>query len=239
MYDPLIVDTFVRVYRQLAPPAQVPVKHEDALARITRAGALSPAPAPPAGPAPDMAAADSDNLLSLISLARLASDQASPADVASLTGTLVRNLVPGATCAIYLRNEEELVLAHATGPLAAALRGISMAVNQRLSGWVAAHRRTIVNSDAALDLAGLDLPAISRTCLSTPLLDGDTLVGVLTLYAEAPFAFTDEQGRVMQMLGPHLALLARRMAAAVPDASAAQAPPAIAEGGRLRMVVNR
>ena len=96
-----------------------------------------------------------------------------------------------------------------------------MPVNQRLSGWVAAHRRTIVNSDAALDLAGLDLPPSPRTCLSTPLLDGDTLVGVLTLYAEAPVAFTDEQGRLMQMLGPHLALLARRMAAPAPTPPAA------------------
>ncbi len=239
MYDPLIVDTFVRVHRELAPPAQPSAKHEDALARITRAAA--PAPAPPPGPMPDAAAADSDNLLSLVSLARLASDQASPADVASLTGTLVRNLVPGATCAIYLRNEEELVLAHATGPLAAALRGTTMPVNQRLSGWVAAHRRTIVNSDAALDLAGLDLPALPRTCLSTPLMDGDTLVGVLTLYAESPLAFSDEQGRLMQMLGPHLALLARRMASATAPAAphAAPAPRPTTDEGRLRMVVNR
>jgi putative nucleotidyltransferase with HDIG domain len=234
-YDPAVVDTFIRVQRQLAPPAQVPLKHEDALARIARAAA--PAVASPSGHAPELAATDSDNLLSLISLARLASSQASPADVASLTGTLVRNLVPGATCAIYLRNEEELLLAHATGPLAPALRGITMMVNQRLSGWVAAHRRTIVDSDAALDLAGLDLPPSSRTCLSTPLMDGDTLVGVLTLYAEAPVAFTDGQGRMMQMLGPHLALLARRMAAPVPEA--VPAPPRPVESGRLRMVVNR
>jgi hypothetical protein len=239
-YDPVVVDTFIRVQRQLAPPAQIPVKHEDALARIARAAAPLTAPASP-GFAQEAAATDSDNLLSLISLARLASDQASPADVASLTGTLIRNLVPGATCAIYLRNEEDLLLAHATGPLAPALRGITMPVNQRLSGWVAAHRRTIVNSDAALDLAGLDLPPSPRTCLSTPLLDGDTLVGVLTLYADGSVGFTDGQGRMMQMLGPHLALLARRMTVAVstPAPDAAPVQPRSVEGGRLRMVVNR
>jgi hypothetical protein len=61
----------------------------------------------------------------------------------------------------------------------------------------------------------------------------------LTLYAEAPLSFTDEQGRVMQMVGPHLALLARRMAAPVPDASPGQEPRPAADAGRLRMVVNR
>ncbi len=171
MYDPAIVDTFIRVYRDLAPPAEPVAHHEDALAKITRAaGSVA---SPPAS-TPEFPAADSDNLLSIITLARLASDQASPADVASLTTTLVRNLVPGATCAFYIRNEEELIMSYAVGPLAPALRWMRIPVNERLTGWVAAHRRTIVNSDAALDLAGLDLPAVPRTCLSTPLLDGET-----------------------------------------------------------------
>ena len=237
MYDPAIVDTFIRVYADLAPPAERLGHHEDALAKITRAA--GPAAAPSMPPT-ELAAADSDNLLSLISLARLASDQASPGDVAALTTTLVRNVIPGVTCAFYVRNDEELIMSHAAGPLAPALRWMRMAVNERLTGWVAAHRRTIVNSDAALDLAGLDVPTVPRTCLSTPLLDGDTLVGVMTLYAEFPVAFTDEHGLMMQMLGPHLALLARRMSATPPSAAAPSGPGPRPSGdaGRLRIVVN-
>ena len=204
MYDPVIVDTFIRVHKDLVLPQQAPAHHEDALARISRAAA--PPKVPMVGQPLELPAADSDSMLSIISLARLASEQASAADVATLAATLVRNLVPGVTCAFYIRTEEELVMTHAAGPLSAALRWMRIPVNERLSGWVAAHRRTIVNSDAALDLSGLDLPPVPRTCLSTPLLDGDTLVGVLTLYAEFPVVFTDEQGLVMQMLGPHLAL---------------------------------
>lgn len=131
-------------------------------------------------------------------------------------------------------------MTHAAGSLTAALRGMRIPVNERLSGWVAAHRRTIVNSDAELDLSGLDLPPLSRTCLSMPLLDGDTLVGVLTLYAESPVVFTDEQGLAMQMLGPHLALLARRMSAAPSAAQpATQTLRPGTEGGRLRIVAKR
>jgi hypothetical protein len=235
MYDPVIVDTFMRVYRDLAPPAPQAPRHEDALAKITRAAA--PVPVVPTTAA-DVGTADADNLLSLISVARLASNQASPDDVASLTATLVRNLAPGTTCAFYIKHEEELVMTHAAGPLAPALRWMRIPVNERLSGWVGAHRRTIVNSDAALDLSGLDIPTVPRTCLSTPLLDGEALVGVLTLYAEFPLSFTDEQGRMMQMLGPHLALLARRMSAgAAAPSTSAQARSA--EAGHLRIVTKR
>ena len=73
-----------------------------------------------------------------------------------------------------------------------------------MTGWVAANRRTIVNSDAALDLADI-VPDARRTCVSTPLLDGDVLVGVLTVYAEPDGIFSDEQGRMLQMVAPHLA----------------------------------
>jgi putative nucleotidyltransferase with HDIG domain len=235
MYDPVIVDTFIRVHKDLAPPAPQAPRHEDALAKITRAAA--PVPTVPTTAA-DVGTADADNLLSLISVARLASNQASPDDVASLTATLVRNLAPGTTCAFYIKHDEELVMTHAAGPLAPALRWMRMPVSERLSGWVAAHRRTIVNSDAALDLAGLDIPTVPRTCLSTPLLDGETLVGVLTLYAEFPMSFTDEQGRMMQMLGPHLALLARRMSAGAAPASSSGQSRANAEG-HLRIVSKR
>jgi putative nucleotidyltransferase with HDIG domain len=231
MYDPVVVDTFIRVYKDLAPPAPQAARHEDALAKITRAAA--PVPAVPTTAA-EVGTADAEHLLSLISVARLASNQASPDDVASLTATLVRNLAPGTTCAFYVKHEEELVMTHAAGPLAPALRWMRMAVNERLSGWVAAHRRTIVNSDAALDLAGLEIPTVPRTCLSTPLLDGETLVGVLTLYAEFPLSFTDEQGRMMQMLGPHLALLARRMSAGAGTPTTSSATPA-----HLRIVAKR
>ena len=230
MYDPVIVDTFIRVYKDLAPPAPQAARHEDALAKITRAAA--PIPTLPTTAA-DVGTADADNLLSLISVARLASNQASPDDVASLTATLVRNLAPGTTCAFYIKHEEELVMTHAAGTLAPALRWMRIPVNERLSGWVAAHRRTIVNSDAALDLAGLEIPTVPRTCLSTPLLDGDALVGVLTLYAEFPLSFTDEQGRMMQMLGPHLALLARRMSAGAASTTSSATP------AHLRIVAKR
>ena len=87
-------------------------------------------------------------------------------------------------------------------------------MGERLTGWVAANRQPIVNSDAALDVGdrattfGVSL----RSCLSVPLLDGAKLAGVLTLYAQDRDAFSDDLGRLIQMIAPHIAqaILARR-----------------------------
>ncbi|MGH9347725.1 MAG: HD domain-containing phosphohydrolase [Vicinamibacterales bacterium] len=206
MYDPLVVDAFVRVLPEIAQRSFPPAPHREALAQISRAAA-SPAgtPAPPAPP-PDLRSDAPDELLAFVSLARVVTAGSSFSDVLSLASAQLRRVLPDGTCAMYLLRDggEELVVEHAAGPLAGALRGAVIRMSQKLTGWVAANRHTIVNSDAALDLADL-VPDARRSCVSTPLVDGDALVGVLTIYADAPVTFTDAQGRMLQMVAPHLA----------------------------------
>jgi hypothetical protein len=58
------------------------------------------------------------------------------------------------------------------------LRGVSMALGERLSGWVGANRQTMVNSDPALDLgdlAGAWTPRL-RGSFSIPLMSNDTVL---------------------------------------------------------------
>jgi putative nucleotidyltransferase with HDIG domain len=223
MYDPLVVDTFVRLLPQIAQRTLPPTPHHEALAQISRAAA-SPAgtSAPPAFP-PDPRLDLPDDLLALVSLARVVSADSPAADVLSLAAGQLRHVLPSGTCAIYIVNgdTDELVLQHASGPLSTALRGTSIRISQKLTGWVAANRRTIVNSDAALDLADVAADA-RRVCVSTPLLDGDALVGVLTVYAEPGETFSEERGRVLQMVAPHLA----RMFALCRASSLIVTPPA-------------
>jgi putative nucleotidyltransferase with HDIG domain len=223
MYDPLVVDTFVRVLPAIAERILPPTAHQEALAQISRAAA-PPAgtPAPPASPS-DLRSEAPDDLLALVSLARIVTAESSFEDVLSLAGTQLRRVLPRATCAIYLTHDggEDLVVEHVSGPLASALRGLSIRRGQKLTGWVAAHRRTIVNSDAALDLSDVVSDA-NRMCLSTALLDGDALIGVFTAYAEGSETFTEEHGRMMQMVAPHLA---RMLAVCRGSAITLSAPP--------------
>jgi signal transduction protein with GAF and PtsI domain len=209
------------------------------LAQISRAVAVPAGASAPPAPPLDLRSDDPDELLALVSLARVVTADSSFRDVLSLITGQLRRLLPRGTSALYLLDHggEDLALEHAAGVLAPSLAGMTIRVGQKLTGWVAAHRRTIVNSDAALDLA--DAVVDGRyTCLSAPLLEGDTLVGVLTIYADASEPFTDEQGRMVQMVAPHLASMiatcrAEAIAVSVPAAPARPAHPSSTSGLRI------
>ena len=103
-------------------------------------------------------------------------------------------------------------------------------LGERLSGWVAANRRTICNSDAALDLAGYDAPELKgfASCLSTPLTAGDELVGVITLYAADRHAFSDNHRRLVEQAARPLSHLVRG-AAGLGKVQHATGPGALAQ----------
>jgi len=210
MYDPQVVDTFVAVYREIQiGDADTPAQR-DVIRRIADSRAES-APNGDVSFAPTAVAVPSvsDEVLAFVSLAQIAGGDGRVADVLALSSRLIRGIVPDATGAFYLLDggRTELRVAESFGPSASVLQGISVRVGQRLTGWVAASRQPIVNSDAALDLEDLAeraMPAL-RSCLSVPLLRGETLVGVLTIYSTRAAAFDDTHGRVMQMIAPHIA----------------------------------
>ena len=202
MYDPLVVDTFMKVYREIAAEVVMePLPHQEALSKIGRAIA---APQPPAAAVTELRGDAPDDLLAIISLSRALGGEATFGDAAVLATTYLSRIVPDTTFAFYIHDAASghLVARHAMGEHAAALRGTSIAMSERLSGWVAACRQTIANSDAALDLydRGIKL----GSALSAPLVDGERVVGVFTAYAAAPQAFTEDQSRLVEMMAPHL-----------------------------------
>jgi len=206
MYDPRVVDTFIAIRREVALADATPRQHHEALERISHSRVVPPEPAAaaPAGGSPA-----SDGVLAFVSLARVASGDVALADVLALASSLLRDLVPGATAAWYILDaaHDRLAVVDAVGPAAAALRGMTVGVGDRLTGWVAANRQVIVNSDASLDLghrAATIAPALAG-CMSIPLVAGHALVGVLTLYAPERKAFSEDQGRLLQVIAPHVA----------------------------------
>jgi GAF domain-containing protein len=164
------------------------------------------------------------------------------ADVLALGSVLVADVMPGSTGAWFLPDpaRDRLVVAGAFGPAAAALRATSVPVGERLTGWVAASRQPIMNSDAALDLGtrvDAVTPPLSR-CISLPLMVGDALVAVLTLYTAAPDGFTAAQGQLVQLVAPDLA---RAIDAAVRTRAASRetVPPEERGSQQLRLVASR
>jgi putative nucleotidyltransferase with HDIG domain len=240
MYDPQVVAKFREVYRELAADVMEPVPHQEALSKINRAIAAPQPPRPAVQPA-EVRGDAPDDLLAIVSLSRVLGGDATFTDVAALASAHITRLLPDATHVFYVHDHttDHLVVRYAAGEHAPALRDMSMRMGERLSGWVAACRQTITNSDAALDLFDRDVKLGSA--LSTPLMDGDRLIGVVTAYAVAPRAFTDDQSRLLEMMAPHLARIVEAALRTEQKTREAQEPRTVAASGSrdLRVVFSR
>jgi diguanylate cyclase (GGDEF)-like protein/putative nucleotidyltransferase with HDIG domain len=202
MYDPLVVDTFMRIH------AKTP--------EIVRSGPSSSVlntiahsqRTPPAEQLFDTGP-NADEMLTAYTLARALAGQVSVADAGDIIAKHLRQLIPSSLFIFYAHDasSDELKVGHAFGEGSEAVRGLRMALGQRLSGWVAANRHTILNSDPALDLG--DIPGAHdlalHSCLSTPLVHHDKLVGVLSLYSIESNGFTDDHRRVLDVVATHVA----------------------------------
>ena len=134
--------------------------------------------------------------------------------------------IPGLTVVIYQYDAQldALFARAAAGVHRKAVEGLTIGVGLRLTGWVGAHRTTIVNSEAALDLGNMatQLRPVPQLCLSTPLTSNGKLVGVLTIYStlERPFESTDVA--LFEMLAGLLAPIVERDAHAQSERAAVE-----------------
>ena len=213
MYDPFIVDTFVRVYREIAPDRVPPGPEPNALSESSITQSIF---VPIDSPRLDEIAASADEMLTLYELARALAGQASISDTGDVIAKHLRRLIPSSLCVFYSYDAatDELEAKHAMGDATSVVRGLRIPLGQRLSGWVAANRRTIVNSDPTLDLGDVarHLTPRLRSCLSTPLLSDDQLVGVLTPYSATADGFSEDHRRIIEVVARQIAHTFKRAA---------------------------
>ena len=136
----------------------------------------------------------------LFDLAQGISGCSTTVDAADLVARHLRRVIPTSLSVIYLYDQgaDELVAYHSAGEHADQFRGLTIQRGERLSGWVAANKQSILNSDPVLDLGEVarGLQPRLRSCLSTPVLHDESLVGVLSLYSVRAEAFTENHRRV-------------------------------------------
>jgi putative nucleotidyltransferase with HDIG domain len=189
MYDPRVVSTFVTMLENSPPVVELPVTtapqglsdiagtaHHDMRRSLASRG-------------------DAEAFATLFELGVQAATAATVGEALSRIHAILRNLMPADVCALYVHDAETDTLAatSVSGVHAPAIVGTTIRVGQRLSGWVAANRQTIVNSEAALDLGNLTMrldPPPLR-CLSTAICTDGELSGVLTLYSTRRQPFTE------------------------------------------------
>lgn len=175
MYDPIIVDTFMQVHLELSPERP----REDEAHKVAAQQSLS---------ALTRGQAEINASPSAPSLPEVPSQQ----PIASAS-----TLVP-AELAIFYRYDEkidELVVDSCSSGAPELLKSLRIKLGERMSGWVAANRRPIINSDPALDLyeCPKSVTAELRHALSIPVSRSNQLLGVLTFYSRRKFSEGDDR----------------------------------------------
>ena len=204
MYDPAIVDTFVRVYQRIMPATDAvhPVAKTLGDVRTTRLESSDATSGPP------LEAATSE-VLAVASLARAVSGEATIGDVGALTWMMLRQVVPSVSMSIFLHDEKHdaMIVQYADGAHASALRGARVILGAGIAGWSAAHRRFVVNGDPAMDFgsAAVSFSPPLRSSLTVPLVHEGHVLAVISLYGSVPDAFTDDHARLLTLLAPSLA----------------------------------
>jgi diguanylate cyclase (GGDEF)-like protein/putative nucleotidyltransferase with HDIG domain len=206
MYDPLVVDTFVKVHAESAPPQQRrDVAPFSAIAQASGTQFL----AETTDRRLDEIAASTEEMLTLFELASGLATPMALREVGELISKHLRRLIPYSVCVFFTYDVEndDLTAAHVVGDHSALISGVKIGLGQRLSGWVAANRQTIRNSDPALDLgdAARSMVPRLRACISSPLVTNSQLAGVLTLYSTTPAAFSEEHQRVVEVIATQVA----------------------------------
>jgi GAF domain-containing protein len=200
MYDPLVVDAFIRAFPEIAPAA-------------TKAGQEARTIFPTEG----QFTTPIDSSRSLRQIRANATEAALLAEFSQDVGRAgstfevfehaaqcLRKLIPATVFALYRYRPESdsLVCESSAGDVEKLLNGLTIRAGQRVTGWCGATQRPALNSDAALDLthiADMFQPAL-RSTLSVPLISGDRLVGVLTAYASREQAFNESHTYIAEQV---------------------------------------
>lgn len=191
MYDPRVVDAFLRMHDAVAPDKP----HQRA---------SMPAPAPMTVPArasidppgPDRELLD---LRAFYDIGRTLARCTSVRQFAEVLWSHLGSRTPASTFVLYGYDQasDALVPLHVAGVDTTDLCDSRIALGERLSGWVAGTRQTVLNSDARLDLDESSRDAsLLRSALAVPVEADGRIAGVLSFYSEHPDAFDDGHRRL-------------------------------------------
>jgi putative nucleotidyltransferase with HDIG domain len=200
MYDPQVVDGFLTLHEQglneVPPPGRAPVADPHAT------------PVVEAPVAQDLTPRD---LQAFYSLGR---ELAVPgSDVGEAIWNALRGEIGAVSCVLFVYDESGDALAPAfRAGVETVPPDARVSLGDRLSGWVAATRTPIINSDARLDVDPLlrdESPL--QSALAVPIGDGEQIGGVLAFYSDRQGAFTPVHQRMAEAVA---ALVAERVCAA-------------------------
>jgi putative nucleotidyltransferase with HDIG domain len=205
MYDPLVVETFINAFDEIAPAAikagqlakSIASFHDDSMRIDESPNDWESRAATAVDPA--------------LASARKRLAESESIDAALLTAfAMVRQFTPASVCVWfeYQRDRDAYRCARVVGDATQLLRGLVIRNGERVTGWAGANRQTAANSDASLDLgplAELFNPGLKST-VSCPVKVAKTTPGVLTVYSTRQEAFSAAHIEAVEQIAESLAL---------------------------------
>ena len=203
LYDPLVVDTFVKAYPEIAPLAIKAGAEATGLMNVSEL----PDNKPEASPLHRIRVSATETSL-LDSYGRIIAATKTRAQAVEAAAQCLRQLSAATVFAFfrYDRTRDLLVCEDAPGDKNGLLVGLTLAMGTRVSGWSAATQRTSINANAALDLANVadffEPPLRSVFCI--PVISENQTIGAFTAYSHKSEAFSESQTYAFEQIATAL-----------------------------------
>ena len=151
-----------------------------------------------------------EEIYALYDMAQAIGSSLGVADTMTLVATKLSALVPFASCALFVRDEDDTVRCRfATGTDADEMRRVILRPGAGLAGWVIRNRRPLVNARPAADFEMGEGPARPpvqlRSALVCPLVFNDRVIGALSVYHPEPDFYKDDHRRLLDRISEQTA----------------------------------
>jgi diguanylate cyclase (GGDEF)-like protein/putative nucleotidyltransferase with HDIG domain len=145
----------------------------------------------------------------LFELAQTLGNSLSLRETLSVVAIRLKEMIPHDLIVFYVCEGQKLVPRYVHGVDYDLFRSLEMPIGQGISGWVAQHKKPIINGDPMAESKHLGDPmrvSVLRSTLSIPLQGRDGVAGVLTLYLKDKQAFTKDHLRMLLAASSKLGL---------------------------------
>lgn len=218
-FDPRVVEILARRYRELETLAKAKPTPSSRLSKHVRVS-LGAAPASGIAATRLTPVLDKVDFLSSIAAARQEAqdlfelahelgNSLSLDETLSVLSLRLKKMCRYDCIAIYVLKGNTLFPEFVNGRDCDVFAPLEIPMGEGLSGWVAHCKRPIVNGNPSVEPAYLNdrtKSSVLKSALSVPLEGSNGVVGVLSLYAEEPDAFTVDHLRVLSAVSGKIAL---------------------------------
>ncbi len=183
MYDPWIVDEFLKILDQLE---RIDAAESKAALGLDSGSSSRLKPAQL-----DVISSTTAEEREFNELSRELPKATTPAAAAEVLFRYLGRVIPAATFAFYVPKPDtnSLISISCVGVGSRTIESLNVPVGERISGWAFAHQQMIMNSDATLDLGPVarTLGTPLRYAMVAPIIQGGQPTAVVTLYGSDKF----------------------------------------------------